>query len=161
MSTFRFNAKVQDPFSDITDAALGTTGQGWGNEEVGKAVKLSSANNYILCTNGDEIEGFVVSMEPVTVNGGVSFGSVQRNGRMLAKLASGVTGAAVGNFVVCLLYTSHVTMPFSSPSQTFSPRSHFIGFYLPLSAGFLIEGHAPADHYSETPWSRQSQNCRA
>ena len=100
MSTFRFNAKVQDPFSDITDAALGTTGQGWGDAEVGKAVKLSSANNYILCTNGDEIEGFVVSMEPVTVNGGVSFGSVQRNGRMLAKLASGVTGAAVGNFVV-------------------------------------------------------------
>lgn len=100
MSTFRFNAKVQDPFSDITDAALGTSGQGWGNEEVGKAVKLSSANNYVLATNGDEIEGFVVSVEPNTVNGGASFGSVQRNGRMLAKLASGVTGAAVGNFVV-------------------------------------------------------------
>lgn len=100
MSTFRFNVKVADPFADITDAALGTASQGWGNEEVGKAVKMSTANNYILCTNGDEIEGFVVGVEPVTVNGGVSFGSVQRNGRIQAELASGVTGATVGMFVV-------------------------------------------------------------
>ena len=41
-----------------------------------------------------------MSVEPVTVNGGVSFGSVQRNGRMQAELASGVTGATVGMFVV-------------------------------------------------------------
>lgn len=100
MSTFRFNVKVNDPFADITDAALGTAGQGWGNEEVGKAVKLSTANNYILCTNGDEIEGFVVAVEPNTVNSNVSFGSVQRNKRMQAVLAAGVTGATVGLFVV-------------------------------------------------------------
>ena len=75
MSTFRFNAKVQDPFSDITDAALGTSGQGWGNEEVGKAVKMSSANNYILCTNGDEIHvttfGGSVWRGPAAPSGGV------------------------------------------------------------------------------------------
>jgi len=100
MSTFTFNMKVNDPFADITDAALGTAGQGWGDSEVGKAVKLSTANNYVLCTDGDEIEGFVVAIEPNTVNGGVSFGAVQRNGRMLAVLAAGVTNATVGMYVV-------------------------------------------------------------
>ncbi len=100
MSTFAFNMKVNDPFADITDAALGTSGQGWGNEEVGKAVKLSTANNYVLCADGDEIEGFVVAIEPNTVNSGVSFGAVQRDARMLAVLAAGVTNAAVGMYVV-------------------------------------------------------------
>lgn len=100
MSTFNFNVKVNDPFADITDAALGTSGQGWGDEEIGKAVKLSTANNYVLCEDDDEIEGFVVAIEPNTVNSGVSFGAVQRDGRFLAVLAAGVSNATVGMYVV-------------------------------------------------------------
>ena len=38
--------------------------------------------------------------EPNTVNEGFSFGSVQRNGRVQAVLAAGVSGAAVGDYVV-------------------------------------------------------------
>lgn len=100
MSTFVFNVKVNDPFADITDAALGTSGQGWGDEEIGKAVKLSTANNYILCSDGDPMEGFVVAVEPNTVNSGVSFGSVQRNKRVVAILDTGESGVTVGT-VVC------------------------------------------------------------
>jgi hypothetical protein len=101
MSNFAFNVKVNDPFADITEAALGaTTGDGWGNEEVGKAVKLGPANNYVLASDGDDIEAVVVSMEPNTVNQGFSFGSVQRNCRREAVLDAAETGVAVGATVV-------------------------------------------------------------
>jgi len=101
MSTFAFNVKVNDPFASITEAALGaTTGEGWGDEEVGKAVKLGAANNYVLCSDGDDIEGVVVSVEPNTVNEGFSFGSVQSDRRMLAVLDTGETAVAVGATVV-------------------------------------------------------------
>ncbi len=100
MSTFVFNKKVNDPSADIVAAALGAAGDGWGNEEVGKAVKLGAANNYELCADGDEIEGFLISIEPNTVNQDVSFGSVQRDKRVEAVLAVGVTGAVVGDMVV-------------------------------------------------------------
>lgn len=98
MSTFNFNVKVNDPFADITEAALGAAGaEGWGDEEVGKAVKLGASNNYELCGANDPIEGFVVAMEPNTVNQGWSFGSVQRDRRMQATLAVGQTGVVVGD----------------------------------------------------------------
>ena len=100
MSTFAFNVKVNDPFADVTDAALGTAGQGWGDEEIGKAVKLSTANNYVLCSDGDPMEGFVCAVEPNTVNAGVSFGAVQRNKRVVAVLDTGETGVTVGTVVV-------------------------------------------------------------
>jgi len=96
MSTFAFNVKINDPFADITDAALGVAADGWGDEDMGKAVKLSTANNYILCSDGDPMEGVVVAIEPNTVNSNVSFGSVQRNKRVLAVLDTGETGVTVG-----------------------------------------------------------------
>lgn len=100
MSTFRFNAKVNDPFADITDAALGSAaGQNYGDEEVGKAVKMGTVSNYVLCADGDPIEGFIVSTEPNTVNQGFSFGSVQRDKRILAQVDTGAT-LAVGDYVV-------------------------------------------------------------
>lgn len=101
MSTFKHALKVNDPFADVVSAALGAAAsEGWGDEDIGKAVKLGTANNYVLCGDNDEIEGFLVAIEPVTVNAGFSFGSVQRNKRMEALLATGVTGAAVGDMVV-------------------------------------------------------------
>lgn len=100
MSTFAFNVKVNDPFADVTDAALGVADDGFGDEDVGKAVKLSSANNYILCSDGDAMEGFIAAVEPFTVNAGVSFGAVQRNKRVVAVLDTGETSVTVGATVV-------------------------------------------------------------
>lgn len=45
------------------------------------------------------MEGFVVAIEPNTVNAGVSFGSVQRNRRTIAVLDTGETGVVVGAIV--------------------------------------------------------------
>ena len=100
MSTFVFNVKVNDPFADITDAAIGVADDGFGDEDVGKAVKLSTANNYVLCSDGDPMEGFIAAVEPNTVNSGVSFGAVQRNKRVVAVLDTGESGVTVGT-VVC------------------------------------------------------------
>ena len=100
MSTFAFNVKVNDPFADITDAAIGVADDGFGDEDVGKAVKLSTANNYILCSDGDPMEGFIAAIEPNTVNSGVSFGAVQRNKRVVAVLDTGEASVTVGAIVV-------------------------------------------------------------
>jgi len=100
MSTFVFNPKINDPFASITESALGGTGDGWTDTEVGKCVKLGTANNYVLCADGNEIEGVCISMEPITVNSGFSFGTVQKDRRMNAVLDTGETGVAVGDLVV-------------------------------------------------------------
>lgn len=70
--------------------------------DVGKAVKLGTANNYVLVAAGDNIDGFVNSVEPNTVNDGFSFGGVQTLGRIYAKVASDQGGVAMaaGDYVV-------------------------------------------------------------
>ena len=102
MTTFAFGVTV--PADRIISSALGT---GSGNTysssaDIGKAVKLSSANNHILATGGDEIDGFVNSVEPFTVNGGYSFGGVLTEGRLLAIVGAnqGATPMAVGDYIV-------------------------------------------------------------
>ena len=100
MTDFAFAAKVNSPFADITDAALGAAAsEGWGSNDIGKAVKLTGLNSYALCVDGDPPEGFLVAVEDVTVNDGFGFGSVQRNCRIEAELATGQTGVTVGEFV--------------------------------------------------------------
>jgi hypothetical protein len=101
MTTFAFNVKVNSPFADVTDAALGAAAsEGWGSNDIGKPVKLNALNAYQLATDGDSIEGFLVAIEPITVNDGFSFGSVQRNCRVEAELATGETGVTVGEYAV-------------------------------------------------------------
>lgn len=102
MSTFRFNPKVDLDRADTTDAALGSAAsEAWADEDLGKAVKLNAAatNSYALAADGDEIEGFLLATEPFTVNQGWKFGTVQRDGRVIAE--NGDIGAlAVGDLVV-------------------------------------------------------------
>jgi len=99
MTDFAFNPKINDPFAQITEAQLGVAGTLWTDKEVGKAVKLGTAgSNYVLCSTGNDLEGVVVSLEPFTVNGGASFGSVQQDRRILA--VAGVGGVTLGAFVV-------------------------------------------------------------
>ena len=67
----------------------------------GKAVKLGTAQNYVLATGGDDIEGFVSSVEPIT-KGGFSFGGVQIDGWKEAVVGAnqGGTPMAVKDYVV-------------------------------------------------------------
>lgn len=102
MTTFVFTETVP---IELISAALGVAklvgNQGVGefsSADLGKAVKLSTANNYILTGDNDIIDGFVKAIEPFTVNDGVSFGGVQQEGRVTALVGSGTVVA--GDLVV-------------------------------------------------------------
>jgi len=101
MTDFNFTELVNSPHADIISAALGATAGLFSDTDVGQAVKMGVASDYVQAVDGDELEGFVTSVEVVTVNAGMSFGSVQRNMRVVAQVASNEGGTmAVGDFVV-------------------------------------------------------------
>lgn len=100
MATFKFGQQVDLDRADIQSAALGAApGDAYTSAtDVGKIVKMGTASNYLLCGDGDDIEGHIVSVEAQTVNQGFKFGSVQRNGRVWV-IATGGT-LAIGAYVV-------------------------------------------------------------
>ena len=102
MSTFQFTELVSSPMPDIVSTVLGvSTSAKFSQEDIGKPVKLGALQNYALCATGDDIEGFVVAVEPNTVNDGFSFGSVRRNKRMTCRVSSDQTATlAVGEYAV-------------------------------------------------------------
>lgn len=102
MTDFVFAPLVNDPPARVESAALGASNAAkMTDNDIGKAVKLGTANNYVLCATNDEIAGFVSTVEPFTVNGGFSFGGVQRDRRMEAVVGTNQVGAiAIGALVV-------------------------------------------------------------
>lgn len=102
MTDFAFTPLVNDPHADTISAALGVDASNkLTDNDVGKPVKLAGADNYVLCADGDDIDGFLVSTEANTVNDGFAFGSVQRNKRFEVQVESGEVGTlAVGTFAV-------------------------------------------------------------
>lgn len=102
MTDFAFTELVDVSSARTISTALGGgTGSQFGNNDLKKPVKLSTANNYVLCATTDEIEGFVESVEPNTVNGGYSFGGVKTAGRMIAKVGAAQVGTlTIGEFAV-------------------------------------------------------------
>jgi hypothetical protein len=103
MSAFVFTELTQSPETMQTESAcLGVDANNKLTEnDIGKAVKLAAANNYVVATTDDEIEGILVAIEPVTYNDGFAFGTVQRRGRALATVGTSEVGTvAVGELVV-------------------------------------------------------------
>ena len=106
MTTFVYGEAVTDALKDTTSAALGASSAApFGNNDIGKAVKRGTAQNYVLCADNDPIEGFVAAIEPSTVNAGFSFGSVQRRGRKIAQVGTGET-VLLNGFVVAYTQTA-------------------------------------------------------
>lgn len=76
----------------------------WDMKEQGKAVKYTAESTYDLCAAGDEIEGFVTSVEPASQNGW-SIGGMTR-WDLQTVTADGLQGTpgtgtiAVGDYVV-------------------------------------------------------------
>ena len=60
------------------------------DNDIGKPVKLLAAGRYGLCADGDNIDGFLVGVDPETVDG-YAFGSVQTGGRIYAELDGAAT----------------------------------------------------------------------
>lgn len=98
MTTFVFEPTV--PAGVAKSAVLGaSTSAKFADADLGKPVKLGTVQNYVLATDGDDIEGFVVAIEPYTVNGGYSFGSVLDKGRFKA-LVDTSDSVEIGDYVV-------------------------------------------------------------
>lgn len=88
---------------DVISACIGdNTNQAKSDFDLGKAVKLdSTAGTYVLCADGDDIEGFIDSVRGDTVNGGFSFGGIQRAKRVEAVVGANQSGSmGVGDYVV-------------------------------------------------------------
>jgi hypothetical protein len=95
MAKFRFTETV--PQGTVLAAKLGADSDNpLSDADVGKAVKLDASDNYVLADAGDEIEGFLLSVEPATQDG-FSFGSVQKGGRKAITIDGTL---AVGDLVV-------------------------------------------------------------
>ncbi len=101
MTEFVFTELVRSPHADIITTALGVDANNKLVEnDIGKPVKLAANNNYVVCANGDPIDGFVDSIDAVTVNDGFSKGGVIRDGRKEAQVDAAEVGTAVvGTFV--------------------------------------------------------------
>lgn len=102
MTDFVMNPKVgANPRPDITETVILDAA---GNKthisqnDLGKAVKLGADSAYQICSDGDEMEGFIVAVETFTVNGGHGFGAVQRNQRTHAII--NVENPLIGTYVV-------------------------------------------------------------
>ncbi len=100
MSDLMFQPTV--PTGCVIAAHLGADGTApnrFTDKEIGKAVKLAGLDNYVLCADGDELEGVVLAIEPGTIDNGFSYGSVQKDGRVIA-INTGSGALTVGTYVV-------------------------------------------------------------
>ncbi|MCY1361249.1 hypothetical protein D9M69_479090 [compost metagenome] len=106
MADFAFNVLTHSPERlNVISTKLGPDADTkYTDKDKKKAVKLGSAANHVFCAGGDEIEGFIDSIE-VATEGGFSFGGVARGNRGFRVEAQigvnqGATPAAVGDLVV-------------------------------------------------------------
>jgi hypothetical protein len=101
MTDFVFTPLVNSPHADVISAGLGDNTNEFGSVDIGQAVKLGAAQNYVQVAAGDDIEGVVVAVDGNTVNDGYSFGSVQRDKRFRAQVGSDEVGqVAIGAEIV-------------------------------------------------------------
>jgi hypothetical protein len=123
MTTFAFTELVNSPMADITSAALGVNAAGkFTANDVGKLVKLAGSNNYVLCADGNEIEGIVVALAPETVNDGFSLGSVMKNKRFTAEVVGATV--AVGATVVSAAQSAIGTADAKPKVKAGAPVTH-------------------------------------
>lgn len=121
MSRSHFIAPTAPTMSSRTVrfGAGAAAGNRWDASETGKAVKFVSESAYDLCAAGDEIEGFVTSVEAATANGW-SIGGITRWDLQWA-LADGLqatpgTGViTIGGYVVAGTITAKGTKLASYP----------------------------------------------
>jgi hypothetical protein len=85
----------------------------WDPKEQGKAVKLTAESTYDLCAAGDEIEGFVTSVEAAPQNG-FSIGGIVDEGLQWVtadgiQATPGVGAIVVGDYVLAGTITAKGT----------------------------------------------------
>ena len=95
MATWTFTPLAGD-INYVIGAKLGaSTSAKLTDKDIGKPLKLLAAGRYGLCSDGDNIDGWLVGVDPEPVDG-YAFGSVQIGGRYYAQLE----GASTFGYVV-------------------------------------------------------------
>lgn len=123
MPTFKYQESILSPGHTIVSAKLGPTNAKFTDADVGYPVKLAAGSQYDKCVSGNQIEGFVFSISPYTVEDH-SFGSVQ----LSEFKAVTVTGPiAIGDYVMAgtggkLLRETAVTAGDATTVRTFKWR---------------------------------------
>lgn len=139
MTAFKLTETVTASLKN-TSAALGaSTSTPLTDKDIGKAVKLAAADNYVLCADGDPVEGFLQSVEPWTVNGGFGFGTVQTGDRKRAQVATGAT-VAVRGFVLAAAQAAVGTanannLPLVKPVAAFADTLGFTWRVISIESG--------------------------
>jgi hypothetical protein len=82
MADFQFNVLTHSPERlNVISSKLGPdAATKYTDKDVRKAVKLGDKANHVLCVAGDELEGFIDSVDAATA-GGFAFGGVARGNR--------------------------------------------------------------------------------
>ena len=107
MAKFKFKELIgAEPFT----ARLGvgsvnsTPANAYTDKEIGKFVKLSGTDAYVLCAVGDPIQAVITAVESYTADD-FSIGSLDSQGRKRVLLdgsqAAGTGSIAIGDYVVC------------------------------------------------------------
>ncbi|VTU32241.1 hypothetical protein H4CHR_02972 [Variovorax sp. PBS-H4] len=116
MAKFQFNELIRPYDSNITARVADGTGTSnqLSDADVNKFVKLKGDSQFGLCAVGDEIEGFLASIESGPIQDGFQLGSVQEEGRKLVTLdglqgTPGTGTIAVGDYVVAGTVTARGT----------------------------------------------------
>jgi len=109
MAKFTFKALVDE--RDLITAKLGTdtvanSGDLNGND-IGKPLKLTAADTYDLCADGDQIDGWLYSVESYTADG-YAVGTVQVSGRRRVELSG---DSAIGTIVEAAANTARTVAP--------------------------------------------------
>lgn len=106
MADFAFNVLTHSPERlNVISSRLGPNpATKYTDQDKRKAVKLAAGSTHVLCSEGDEIQGFIDSVDAAT-NGGYSFGGVarcNRGFRVEAQIGAhqGPTPAALDDLVV-------------------------------------------------------------
>ena len=90
MATWTFTPLAGD-INYVISAKLGaSTSAKLTDNDIGKPLKLLAAGRYGLCSDGDNIGGWLVGVDPQPQDG-YAFGSVQIGGRVYAQLEGSST----------------------------------------------------------------------
>lgn len=104
MNQFDFNVLTHSPERlNVISAKLGPDiATKYSDKDKKKAAKAQAGGRYVLCADGDDIEGFIDSVEAATQDG-FSFGGVARGNvgyRVEAQVAAGAANVVFGDLVV-------------------------------------------------------------
>lgn len=111
---FKFRTLTNDPnrlnvISTKLGARQGTAGEQraglgeYSDTERFKAVKIGTEENFVLCADGDELDGFIDNIDSGGTTEGFTFGGVARGNaglRIEAQVATGAAKLSINDLVV-------------------------------------------------------------